>query len=122
MVSPLVSPTLSPHPCRQLWRLLLRRAQEALGRGGSAAGDDPNTAAARQAETAAAADLLSRGMIPLPLLDQVAGFDADEALRVRRQLQQLEAVSTFFCGETGLPRTIHGEASHRTSVLVQQTE
>eukprot|EP00752_Nemacystus_decipiens_P009109 g8133.t1 len=77
---------------RLLWRLLLRRAQEILGRGGSTPGDDdPNTAAAREGETAAAAHLLSRGMIPLPLLDDVMGFDADEALRVRRQLQQREA-------------------------------
>eukprot|EP00903_Cladosiphon_okamuranus_P021359 g19629.t1 len=82
---------------RVLWRLLLGRAQEVLGRTGSANGDDPhanrNTMAARQEETAAVAatSLLSRGMIPLPLLDQVMGFDAEEALRVRRQLQQQEA-------------------------------
>ena len=88
---------LDPSP--QLWRLLLRRAQEVLGRGGSAAGEDPSTTTAREEETAAAGSLLSRGMIPLPLLDDVMGFDADEALRARRQLQQQEAVSVLLCGE-----------------------
>lgn len=84
-----------PHLPRQLWRLLLRRAQGVLGRDGGAAANDPNTTAAREEETAAGASLLSRGMIPLPLLDEVMGFDADEALRARRQLQQQEAVSIF---------------------------
>lgn len=73
---------------RQLWRLLLRRAQEILRRNG---GDAQN-----KAQGVPTAGLLERGMIPLPLLDNVMGFDADEALRVRRQLLLQQAVSTVF--------------------------
>lgn len=53
------------------------------------------TTGANEAEAQATANLLARGMIPLPLLDAVVGFDADEALRARRELQQMEAVSCW---------------------------
>lgn len=36
--------------------------------------------------------ILDSGLIPLPILDRVMGFDAEEALRVRRELQQQRAV------------------------------
>lgn len=110
---------LLPSPLsRQLWRLLLRRTQEVLGRGDSAAAGDPSTTTAREEETAAAANLLSRGMIPLPLLDDVMGFDADEALRARRQLQQQEAVSIFFVGRVFMPATCKGWLKKMSTILL----
>ncbi|CAM9646286.1 unnamed protein product [Hapterophycus canaliculatus] len=88
---------------RVLWRLLLRRASELLEHGGdrdnssgmvsSELGSVAAATRAKEAKAEATGKLLARGMIPLSLLDAVVGFDADEALRARRQLQQLEAVS-----------------------------
>ena len=51
---------------------------------------------------------LERGIIPLPLLDDVMGFNADEALRTRQQLQQQEEVGdfTFFALEWDVPRRL----------------
>lgn len=69
---------------RQLWRLLLRRAQVVHGRSKA---DDKEHAHGEDTDR-----FLERSIIPLPLLDDVMGFNADEALRTRRQLQQQEAV------------------------------
>ncbi|CBN76965.1 hypothetical protein Esi_0024_0119 [Ectocarpus siliculosus] len=77
---------------RMLWRLLLRRGQETLGRscGVMADGSDPDRTEHEEEEAnGAAAGLLAQGMIPLPLLDAVMGFDAEQALHARRQLQRL---------------------------------
>lgn len=81
------SPAFSPTCLGQLWRLLLRRAQDVVGRGKDGSGDGE---VARGVESSSC--LLERGMMPLPLLDDVMGFDATEALRVRRQLQQERVV------------------------------
>ncbi|CAN0353165.1 unnamed protein product, partial [Ectocarpus sp. 12 AP-2014] len=77
---------------RMLWRLLLRRGQETLGRsrGVMADGPDPDRTEHEEEEAnGAAAALLAQGMIPLQLLDAVMGFDAEQALHARRQLQRL---------------------------------
>lgn len=80
--------------------------QELIGRGGGdnsggrvadEPGESTTATGAEDAEAEATAKLLARGMVPLPLLDEVIGFDADEALRARRQLQQMEAVSSWGC-------------------------
>lgn len=73
---------------RQLWRLLLRRAQVVHGRGKA---DDKEQACEEDTNR-----FLERGIIPLPLLDDVMGFNADEALRTRRQLQQQREVKYFW--------------------------
>ncbi|CAM9522014.1 unnamed protein product, partial [Ectocarpus sp. 8 AP-2014] len=77
---------------RMLWRLLLRRGQETLGRSRGVMADesDPDRTEHEEEEAnGAAAGLLGQGMIPLPLLDAVMGFDAEQALHARRQLQRL---------------------------------
>ncbi|CAN0114835.1 unnamed protein product, partial [Ectocarpus sp. 12 AP-2014] len=77
---------------RMLWRLLLRRGQETLGRSRGVMADGPHpdrTEHEEEEANGAAAALLAQGMIPLPLLDAVMGFDAEQALHARRQLQRL---------------------------------
>lgn len=75
-----------PH-ISQLWRLLLSRAQDVLRRDNADSKDK-----------AAITRILDSGLIPLPILDKVMGFDAEEALRVRRELQQQKAVR-FWCSK-----------------------
>lgn len=61
----------------------MRRAQQIYPREGP---DGDGSGGNREPE--GVSGLLGRGMIPLPVLDDVMGFDAEKTLRARRQAYQ----------------------------------